>query len=152
MVLNTAQTNGCANMAVVAYKTHKKTHKKLCSQNSDSCILCTWLDNSFWHSLRVPPDCTRSSTMTTCRPLGSPSFSLTMRLSPSLTLVQITCTRHGMAFIEKERKEEKRKRKDYTFRHQFNEQPSIILGCPQAFTALSNYNNLSWYGIHCTLF
>lgn len=68
-------------------------------KNSDTCTLCTWLDNSFWHSLRVPPDCTRSSTMTTCRPLGSPSFSLTMRLSPSLTLVQITCTRHGMPSI-----------------------------------------------------
>ena len=29
--------------------------------------------------------------MTTCLPRGSPSFSLTMRLSPSRTFVQITC-------------------------------------------------------------
>lgn len=41
------------------------------------------------------PDCTRSSTMTTCRPRGVPSFSLTIRLSPSRTLVQITCLLEG---------------------------------------------------------
>ena len=41
--------------------------------------------------MRVPPDCTKSSTMTTCLPLGDPSFSRTIRLSPSLTFVQITC-------------------------------------------------------------
>lgn len=29
--------------------------------------------------------------MTTCLPLGDPSLSLTMRLSPSLTFVQMTC-------------------------------------------------------------
>ena len=44
-----------------------------------------------WHSSKVPPVLTRSSTMMTWRPRTSPSFSLTIRLSPSLTLVQITC-------------------------------------------------------------
>ena len=33
--------------------------------------------------------------MTTWRPLGLPSFSRTMRLSPSRTLVQITCRGPG---------------------------------------------------------
>ena len=42
--------------------------------------------------MRVPPDCTKSSTMTTCLPLGDPSLSRTIRLSPSLTFVQITCS------------------------------------------------------------
>ena len=39
------------------------------------------------------PDCTRSSTITTCRPRATPSFRRTMRLSPSRTLVQMTCAR-----------------------------------------------------------
>lgn len=42
-------------------------------------------------SIEHAPDCTRSSTMTTCRPRAVPSFSRTMRLSPSRTLVQMTC-------------------------------------------------------------
>ncbi len=37
--------------------------------------------------MRVPHDCTKSSTMTTWCPCGSPPFSLTMRLFPSLTCV-----------------------------------------------------------------
>ena len=41
-----------------------------------------------WHSLRVPPDCTKSSTITTCRPSGFPSFIRTILLSPSRTLLQ----------------------------------------------------------------
>ena len=52
-----------------------------------------WLVSRRWHSISVPPDWTRSSTMTTCRPLATPSFSRTMRLSPSRTFVQITCRR-----------------------------------------------------------
>ena len=59
----------------------------------------TWDLMSFWHSMRVPPDCTRSSTMTTCRPWGEPSFNLTMRLSPSRTLVQMTCPCHQLRVV-----------------------------------------------------
>jgi hypothetical protein len=33
-------------------------------------------------------------------------------------------------WLRKEKKRKKRKRKDYAFRRQFNEKPSIILGCP----------------------
>jgi len=54
------------------------------------------LASTAWHSMSVPPDCTRSSTMTTCRPSGLPSLICTMRLSPSRTLVQITCARMGV--------------------------------------------------------
>lgn len=43
-----------------------------------------------WHSMSVPPDCTRSSTMTTWQPAGLPSFSLTILLSPSRTFVHTT--------------------------------------------------------------
>lgn len=39
--------------------------------------------------MRVLPDCTKSSTITTWRPLGSPSLRRTNRWSPSLTLLQI---------------------------------------------------------------
>ena len=45
-----------------------------------------------WHSLRVPPDCTKSSTITTWRPSGFPSFIRTILLSPSRTLLQTICT------------------------------------------------------------
>ena len=48
------------------------------------------LARSFWHSMRVPPLCTRSSTTTTCRPAGSPSFNFTCRLDPSRTLSRTT--------------------------------------------------------------
>lgn len=44
-----------------------------------------------WHSTRVPPDWTKSSTITTCRPAGSPSLIRTIRLSPSRTLAQTIC-------------------------------------------------------------
>ena len=34
--------------------------------------------------------------------------------------------------------EKKRKRKDYAFRRQFNEKPSIILGCPGGMAGMSH--------------
>ena len=40
------------------------------------------------HCSSVPPDCTRSSMMMTCRPLGSPSLTVTMRWSPCDTQQQ----------------------------------------------------------------
>ena len=45
---------------------------------------------SFWHSMSVPPDCTRSSTITTCLPAGSPSLSFTSLFPPSRTFVHTT--------------------------------------------------------------
>ena len=42
--------------------------------------------NKRMHSIKVPPDWTRSSTMTTCLFTGSPSLRVTIRLSPSRTL------------------------------------------------------------------
>lgn len=56
-----------------------------------ACSQRAWAASSFWHSMRVPPDCTRSSTITTCLPRGSPSFNRTIRFAPSRTLVQMTC-------------------------------------------------------------
>jgi hypothetical protein len=38
--------------------------------------------------------------------------------------------RKGKERKGKERKGKERKGKDYAFRHQFNEKPSIMLGCP----------------------
>ena len=58
-------------------------------QNADR-ALAPFALSTLPHSIRVPPDCTRSSTMTTCFPSGSPSFSVTSRLSPCRTLVQTT--------------------------------------------------------------
>lgn len=48
-------------------------------------------DQTTWHSIRVPPDCTKSSTITTCLPAGLPSLSRTILLSPSRTFAQTTC-------------------------------------------------------------
>lgn len=45
-----------------------------------------------WHSMRVPPDWTKSSTITTCLPRGSPSLMHTILWSPSRTLLQTICT------------------------------------------------------------
>jgi len=53
-------------------------------------------------------------------------------------------------------KQRKNKRRDYAFRHQFNEKPSIILGCPGASKDASEHPDkllllagLLWHS-HCT--
>ena len=45
-----------------------------------------------------------------------------------LYLLQLTKQSSGAAYLKK------RKEKDYAFRRQFNEKPSIILGCPELLT------------------
>jgi len=46
---------------------------------------------------------------------------------PNSTLLKVSVTALLTAVLDKEKKN---KRKDYTFRRQVNEKPSIIPGCP----------------------
>ncbi len=51
------------------------------------------------------------------------------RKLPDLSELKVTNHMNREA-IQQVRKEKKKKKKDYAFRHQFNEKPSIIPGCP----------------------
>lgn len=92
--LNTAGLAGTCTGSVSSKVSKTKKHLWNQAGFSLQCSPCLApaLASTEWHSSSVPPDCTRSSTMMTCRPLGLPSLICTRRLSPSRTLVQITCT------------------------------------------------------------
>lgn len=77
------------NINLHTYKT-RKYWQSLIATNMNIYIYINKPHFFTWHSIRVPPDCTKSSTITTWRPLGSPSFIRTILWSPSLTLLHTT--------------------------------------------------------------
>lgn len=65
-----------------------RTISKLYTSENRVILLRIESDYWTWHSINVPPDWTKSSTITTCLPSASPSLIRTIRLSPILTLLQ----------------------------------------------------------------